>query len=124
MSSRPKSTGPNLFAASGLDRDTPRNEIEIKNHSPFSGATVANLSPALADEMQLDPQTEGVVITNISDGSTAQNIGFRKGDIVQSVNGTKIAKSGDLDHATNGGGHSWRVTLVRGGQQISVMFSG
>jgi Do/DeqQ family serine protease len=104
--------------------DTPRNEIEIKNHSPFSGATVANLSPALADEMQLDPQTEGVVITNISDGSTAQNIGFRKGDIVQSVNGTKIAKSGDLDHVTNGGGHSWRVTIVRGGQQISVMFSG
>jgi Do/DeqQ family serine protease len=104
--------------------DTPRNEIEIKNRSPFDGAKVANLSPALADEMQLDPQTEGVVITSIVDGSTAQNIGFRKGDIVLAVNGQKIAKSGDLEHVTNGGGHSWRVTLVRGGQQISVMFSG
>jgi Do/DeqQ family serine protease len=104
--------------------DTPRDEVAIKNRSPFAGATVANLSPALADELQLDPQAEGVVITDIADGSTAQNIGFRKGDIVVSVNGTKIAKSGDLEHATNSGGHAWRVTIVRGGQEISVMFTG
>jgi Do/DeqQ family serine protease len=104
--------------------DTPRDEIAIRNHSPFEGATVANLSPALADELQLDPQSEGVVITSISDGSTAQNIGFRKGDVVVSVNNQKITKSGDLERATNNGGHQWRVTIVRGGQQISVMFTG
>jgi Do/DeqQ family serine protease len=104
--------------------DTPRDEVEIRNRSPFLGATVANLSPALADEMQLDPQSEGVVITSIADGSTAQSIGFRKGDIVISVNNQKIAKSPDLDRATGTGGHQWRVTIVRGGQQISVMFSG
>jgi Do/DeqQ family serine protease len=39
---------------------TPRDEIEIKSASPFRGATVANLSPALADELQLDPQAHGV----------------------------------------------------------------
>ncbi len=104
--------------------DTPRDEVEIKNHSPFAGATVANLSPALADELQLDPQTEGVAITDIADGSTAQGIGFHKGDIVVSVNGQKIAKSGDLEKATGTGSHAWRVTIIRGGQQISVMFSG
>ncbi len=104
--------------------DTPRDEVEIHARSPFLGATVANLSPALADELQLDPQTEGVVITAVADGSTAQNIGFRKGDIVLSVNNQKIAKSGDLERATNNGGHQWRVTIVRGGQQISVMFTG
>ena len=104
--------------------DTPRDEVEIRNRSPFLGATVANLSPALADEMQLDPQSEGVVITSIADGSTAQSIGFRKGDIVISVNNQKITKSADLDRATGTGGHQWRVTIVRGGQQISVMFTG
>ena len=104
--------------------DTPRDEIEIKNRSPFAGVTVSNLSPALADDLQLDPQTEGVAITSVADGSTAQGIGFRKGDIVVSVNGQKIAKSGDLQKATDSGGHAWRVTIVRGGQQISVMFSG
>ncbi len=37
--------------------DTPREEVEISAASPFLGATVANLSPALADEMRLDPQS-------------------------------------------------------------------
>jgi len=104
--------------------DTPRDEIEIKARSPFLGATVANLSPALADELRLDPQTEGVVITAVAEGSTAQSIGFQKGDIVVSVNNEKIAKPADLERITGAGGRQWRITILRGGQQISVIFSG
>src|SRR6266567_6802650 len=36
--------------------DTPRQQLQIKSRSPFMGATVANLSPALADELRLDSQ--------------------------------------------------------------------
>jgi Do/DeqQ family serine protease len=104
--------------------DTPRDEIEIHGQSPFLGATVANLSPALADELRLDPQAEGVVITNVADGSAAQSVGFQKGDVVVSVNNTKIAKTTDLQRVTNGGSRQWRITIDRGGQQISVVFSG
>jgi Do/DeqQ family serine protease len=104
--------------------DAPREEVEIKARSPFLGATVANLSPALADELRLDPQTEGVVITAVADGSTAQSIGFQKGDIVMSVNNEKIAKPADLERITGAGGRQWRITILRGGQQISVIFSG
>ena len=85
---------------------------------------MANLSPALADELQLDPQAEGVVITAVADGSPAQSIGFQKGDIVVSVNGQAIGKPADLERIAGTGGRQWRVTIVRGGQQISVMFSG
>jgi Do/DeqQ family serine protease len=104
--------------------DTPRQEVEIQGRSPFLGAKVANLSPALADEMRLDPQTEGVVITGVADGSAAQSVGFQKGDIVVSVNGQNITKSSELERVTNAGSRSWRITIQRGGQQISVMFSG
>jgi Do/DeqQ family serine protease len=104
--------------------DAPHQEVEIKGQSPFVGATVTNLSPALADELQLDPQTEGVVITGIADGSPAQSIGFQKGDIVVSVNSQNIATPADLQRLSNKGGRQWRVTINRGGQQISVMFSG
>jgi Do/DeqQ family serine protease len=104
--------------------DTPRDEVVIKSRSPFLGATVANLSPALDDEMRLDPQAEGVVITEVADGSAAQSVGFQKGDVVVSVNGQNIAKSSDLERITNAGSRSWRITIDRGGQQISVMFSG
>jgi Do/DeqQ family serine protease len=104
--------------------DTPIQEIEIKSRSPFLGATVANLSPALADELRLDPQAEGVVVTNVTEGSAAQSVGFQKGDIVVSVNNQKIGKSADLERIASTGGRQWRITIMRGGQQISVMFSG
>src|ERR1700719_3386037 len=104
--------------------DTPRNEVQIRGQSPFLGATVANLSPALGDELRLDPQTEGVVITAIADGSAAQSVRFQKGDIVVSVNNQKIVKSADLERITSTASRQWRVTIQRGGQQISVTFSG
>jgi len=104
--------------------DTPRNEIQISGQSPFLGATVANLSPALADELRLDPQAEGVVIMAIADGSAAQSVGFQKGDIVVAVNNQKIAKPADLQRVTSSGARQWRITIQRAGQQISVMFSG
>jgi Do/DeqQ family serine protease len=104
--------------------ELPRDELEIRSRSPFRGATVANLSPALADELRLDPQSEGVVITAVADGSPAQSIGFQLGDIVVSVNNEKIGKSADLDRISSAGSREWRVTIQRGNQQISVMFSG
>jgi Do/DeqQ family serine protease len=118
--------GREVAVAVGLQTapDTPRDEVEIRARSPFLGAKVANLSPALADELRLDTQAQGVVITDIADGSTAQSIGFRKGDIVLSVNNQRIEKSADLDRITRAGGRQWRVTINRGGQQISVIFSG
>jgi Do/DeqQ family serine protease len=111
------------IALQGLP-DTPRQEVQIKTRSPFSGATVANLSPALADELRLDAQTEGVVITEVADGSAAQSVGFQKGDVVMTVNNQKIDRPADLERVTSAGGRQWRITILRGGQQISVMFSG
>jgi S1-C subfamily serine protease len=104
--------------------DAPRQELQIKARSPFLGATVANLSPALADELQLDPQAQGVVFTAVAEGSPAQSIGFQKGDVVVSVNDQKIDKPADLERVAATGVRQWRVTIMRGGQQISVMFSG
>ncbi|MGB7075577.1 MAG: DegQ family serine endoprotease [Xanthobacteraceae bacterium] len=104
--------------------DAPREELEIRGRSPFLGVTVANLSPALADEMRLDPSTQGVVVTGVAGGSEAQSIGFQKGDIIASVNDQKIEKPADLQRVAGSGGRQWRITLMRGGQKISVMFSG
>ncbi len=104
--------------------ELPREEIEIRSRSPFFGATVANLSPALADELRLDLQSRGVVILGVAEGSTAQSIGLQRGDIVRSVNNQKIEKTADLDRAARAGSRLWRVVIDRGGQQISATFSG
>ena len=104
--------------------DVGRNEIVLTTRSPFQGAKVANISPAVADEMHLDADTEGVVVTELADGSTAANVGFQKGDIILAVNSQKIAKTNDLEKATRDSSRLWRIQIVRGGQQINVTLGG
>jgi Do/DeqQ family serine protease len=104
--------------------DTPHEELVIQARSPFQGARVSNLSPAVADELRLDPSTEGVVITNIADGSLAQSLGFMRGDIVNVVNNQKIGKTRDLERASGQQSRVWRITITRGGRQLSVVLGG
>ncbi|NPU15365.1 DegQ family serine endoprotease [Bradyrhizobium sp. 83002] len=104
--------------------DTGRNEMVINGRSPFQGAKVANISPAVADELHLDADTEGVVILEPGDGTTAANVGFQKGDVIMAVNNQKIAKTTDLDKASREQARLWRITVLRGGQQINVTLGG
>ena len=101
-----------------------REETLIKARSPFLGAKVANLSPALADELRMDIDTKGVVVTGVENGSTAQSFGLKKGDVVLSVNNARIATTQDLVRALSQPSRLWRLTIQRGGQQISAVFSG
>src|SRR5436309_5010137 len=66
--------------------ETAHDELVIGARSPFTGVKVSNITPALADELRLDPSAEGVVVIDVANGSLAQNFGFQKGDIVLSVN--------------------------------------
>ena len=104
--------------------DVGRNEIVLTTRSPFQGAKVANISPAVADELHLDADTEGVVVTDLADDGTAASLGFQKGDIILAVNNQKIARTSDLEKATRETARVWRITLVRGGQQINVTLGG
>jgi Do/DeqQ family serine protease len=104
--------------------DTGRDEITISARSPFQGAKVANISPAVADELRLDSTVEGVVVIDLAESGTAANVGFQKGDIILAVNNTKIATTKDLDKATRESARLWRIVVMRGGQQINVTLGG
>src|ERR1700719_3868013 len=90
--------------------DTPHDELVIAARSPFQGAKVSNLSPALADDLRLHPSTDGVGITAVTEGSPAQTLGFHAGDLVLSVNNQKIGKTRDLEKATSQPSRVWRIT--------------
>ena len=104
--------------------ETPREEIVIQARSPFAGMKVGNLSPALAEQMRLDPSAEGVVVMDIVRGSTANQLGFQRGDVVVSVNDRPIEKTRDLDQAARQATRVWRIVVLRGGQKIAVQFGG
>jgi Do/DeqQ family serine protease len=104
--------------------ELPRDEVVLTTRSPFLGAKVWNLSPALSEELRIDPFSEGVIIADLIPGSPAQSYGFQRGDIVLQVNNQRITKTRDLERATSQQNRVWRVTIKRGGQQISVVLSG
>jgi S1-C subfamily serine protease len=104
--------------------DLPRDEVLIRARSPFLGARIANLSPALADELQLDAAADGVVVLDVAGGTVAENLGFQRGDVIVSVNNHKIAKTRDLEKLAQAGSRLWRITILRRGQKISAVFGG
>ncbi|MCF8476485.1 MAG: DegQ family serine endoprotease [Pseudolabrys sp.] len=104
--------------------ELPREEITIRSRSPFFGATIANLSPALADELQLQNVESGVVILDVDNGSYASNLGFQRGDVIEQVNGVPIHKTRDLDRVSRTPSSTWRIVILRHGRKISAVFGG
>jgi Do/DeqQ family serine protease len=102
----------------------PREPVKVAGRSPFTGLTVMNLSPALAEELSIDPAAEGVVIGDIEQDSAAARVGFRKGDLILAINGERIAASRDIEAATRERKRAWEVTISRNGQTVTSVFGG
>ncbi|MDQ0453790.1 DegQ family serine endoprotease [Rhizobium paknamense] len=107
---------------SGAPETRPRDEKAITGENPFSGATVGNLSPKLAYELQMPTETTGVVITKVEDGSVADRLGFKPRDIIVSVNGTEVASSADMAKVARSQPNFWRVEINRNGQTLRQIF--
>ncbi|MGO9004831.1 MAG: DegQ family serine endoprotease [Beijerinckiaceae bacterium] len=102
----------------------PRDPVKIKGFSPFAGATVVNLSPAVAEEFSIAGAKTGVVISDIDEESTAAAVNLQKGDLVFFVNDTKIESTHDLERATLGRRSLWKLSIGRSGQVINTVISG
>ncbi len=102
----------------------PRNTNRLKGRQPMAGATVANMSPALADETGLDGFAKGVVILVITRGSSSDRLGFRTGDLVRSVNGREIANVSQLRSLLTDDPGLWRFTVERGGKLLNLTING
>ncbi len=102
----------------------PRDALTIRSRSPFQGAEVMNMSPAVAEELSLEGAAEGVAVASVGDGSTAAEVGVQKGDIVVAVNGQKIATTRDLEKACAERARLWDLTIKRGAQTIRTQLGG
>jgi len=97
-----------------------RDEQLVSGQNPFQGATVVNLSPAVAEELGLDPfGGQGVLISKIADGA-AQRVGLRPGDLIRAVNGRAIQSVRDLTGAVAVRASVWQFTIERNGQQVTA----
>lgn len=69
--------------------------VTIRGRSPLSGATVADLSPALAGTLPDLPETDaGVAIVSVEKGTPAERLGLRTGDVIVSLD-ERLARSAE-----------------------------
>ena len=95
----------------------------VSGAHPFDGSQVANLSPSIADELNLEDY-EGVVIIAVRSGSTAQRLGFQAGDVIAQVGNEKIISITELERALAQRQRTWAIGVNRGGRLIQLQVQG
>lgn len=102
----------------------PRETLDVTGRTPLTGATLANISPAVADEVGLDhTDASGVVVTAVAGGSQAARLGLQPGDIILVVNGAQIPAMTELRAALAASVkiRRWMVQIQRGAQVMNLM---
>jgi len=99
----------------------PRDPVRGRARTPFAGATLVNISPAVADELQIQVADEGVVIADIDERSVAASVGFEKGDLIVAVNGERLVSTKDAERLIDRAGGYWEITINRGGRVFTTV---
>jgi Do/DeqQ family serine protease len=102
-----------------------RNVTILKGHNPFAGVSVANLSPALAEELSINEESYGVIVLKVTPGTPASDSNFlRSGDIIVAANGQRIKLVKQLSQILYKPARQWRVSVKRNGRILNVVIEG
>lgn len=96
----------------------------VSANSRFSGVTVRQLDPALAEAQNLPYDATGVLITSIEPGSPAEAMGLRVDDIILSLNDTTITDAKTFADTASQRMRTWQIILQRDGRVSRAIVSG
>ena len=82
---------------------------------------MANLSPALADDIGMSLLTSGVVVLETLQSGAANRFGFRRGDILLEINGDDIKSVTQLKKLVTREVARWAVSILRDGKIRSLV---
>jgi serine protease Do len=103
----------------------PRDTTPLRGNHPLAGATVANLSPALVEEMGLrEGPAHGVVLVALRRGSPAQIIRLSPGDVLLRINEREIKSVEDVRKIVATPALPWRMAIRRGDRIITMVVGG
>lgn len=101
-------------------QEEPQAQARAEQRSqPLQGFSVTNLTPGLARQIGVPPQTRGVVVTNVEPGSTAEEAGLQRGDVIQEVNRQPVASVEEFRRASASG--SGLLLVNRGGTTLYLV---
>ncbi len=102
----------------------PRDAQTLSGNQPLAGASIANLSPALAEEIGFSGSARGVIVTEIRRGSWAHQIRLAPGDVLLRVNERDIRNVEDVRRIVAQTPLPWRMSVRRGDRVINLTVSG
>lgn len=79
-----------------------QHESGDSSSSALAGVSVGDLDAGSAHDLGIAPNTQGVVVTNVSPSSQAADAGLRKGDVIQEVNRKPVRNTSDFERALRG----------------------
>ena len=100
-------------------REPEPQETWLDGRQPLKGAQVANLSPALGEELSVSGW-KGVVVVAVKRGSIARELGIRPGDIVARINGEDVDDVGELQEIVGQSADEWEISIERDGKIKTV----
>jgi serine protease Do len=105
--------------------DTPsRDTTELTQRTPLIGATVANMNPALAEELGMESAEASVIIVKLKPGTYAAQAGFQPGDQLLRINGKPVASVAALKEMLAQRLPAWTISIRRGEQTLEQQFRG
>lgn len=114
----------NVKLAAPPDRPD-RDLSELAGRTPFTGATIANMNPALAEEMGLESAEPGVTVVKVKPGTIAARLQFQPGDMILRINGRPVATVAELKtQLAQPAPQGWSITVRRGGETLTVSIGG
>jgi serine protease Do len=104
--------------------DPPRDARSLSGRHPLAGSKVANLSPAVAEEIGMDVERQGVVVLEVRSNTPAARIGVRRGDIIVGVNNAKVGSVETLVIVLERSIGGWRLSVERAGRVFNLAIAG
>ncbi|MDO8607201.1 MAG: DegQ family serine endoprotease [Phaeospirillum sp.] len=105
--------------------ETPaRDQTELGGRNPFSGATIVNINPALAEEIGINSGQIGVLVLGVRRGSVANRLGVLPGDHILRINDKPVASVADVKRLVEGERPRWSITINRNGETMTQVIGG
>lgn len=101
----------------------PRQLTLLKGPHPLNGVTVANLSPAYAEELGLQGGLIGVIIAKMARNSPALRLGIAPGDVILMLGDEKVLTVDDVKRVTATPREVWDMRIRRGDKVVEFRIS-
>lgn len=115
------------LALEAAPEDPPRNQTTLRGRHGLAGARIANLSPAVAEELDLPVATTrrpAVVITGVDERGPAARVGLEVGDLILGIDGRAMSSVAELEAALSQVGEIFELVIRRGQRVITTRLRG